>query len=167
MFLRGIVGERFLVRNSGATAVVEGVGDHALEYMTGGLALILGGPAATSAPACPAEPPTSTTSSASCVNRESLGLRRARPAGARHRRPRDRARPARTAPATRPTRTLPQRAARRLRPRRRPASSRCCRATTPPCWRPDRGGSRGPRPRRRRRLDTHLGGNRWLTRRDS
>ena len=43
MFLRGIVGERFLVRNSGATAVVEGVGDHALEYMTGGLAIILGG----------------------------------------------------------------------------------------------------------------------------
>jgi glutamate synthase (NADPH/NADH) large chain len=43
MFLRGIVGERFLVRNSGVTAVVEGVGDHALEYMTGGLALILGG----------------------------------------------------------------------------------------------------------------------------
>ncbi|WP_157427748.1 glutamate synthase large subunit [Agromyces salentinus] len=42
MFLRGIVGERFLVRNSGASAVVEGVGDHALEYMTGGLALILG-----------------------------------------------------------------------------------------------------------------------------
>ena len=36
MFIRGIVGERFLVRNSGATAVVEGVGDHALEYMTGG-----------------------------------------------------------------------------------------------------------------------------------
>ncbi|MGL4340576.1 MAG: glutamate synthase large subunit [Rhodoglobus sp.] len=43
MYLRGIVGERFLVRNSGAIAVVEGVGDHALEYMTGGLALILGG----------------------------------------------------------------------------------------------------------------------------
>ncbi len=42
MFLRGLVGERFLVRNSGATAVVEGVGDHALEYMTGGLAVILG-----------------------------------------------------------------------------------------------------------------------------
>jgi len=42
MFIRGIVGERFLVRNSGATAVVEGVGDHALEYMTGGTALILG-----------------------------------------------------------------------------------------------------------------------------
>jgi glutamate synthase (NADPH) large chain len=42
LFLRGIVGERFLVRNSGATAVVEGVGDHALEYMTGGTAVILG-----------------------------------------------------------------------------------------------------------------------------
>jgi glutamate synthase (NADPH/NADH) large chain len=42
LFLSGIVGERFLVRNSGATAVVEGVGDHALEYMTGGRAVILG-----------------------------------------------------------------------------------------------------------------------------
>jgi glutamate synthase (NADPH) large chain len=42
MFIRGIVGERFLVRNSGATAVVEGAGDHALEYMTGGRAVILG-----------------------------------------------------------------------------------------------------------------------------
>ncbi|RKN68697.1 MULTISPECIES: glutamate synthase large subunit [unclassified Microbacterium] len=42
MFISGVVGERFLVRNSGATAIVEGVGDHALEYMTGGLAVILG-----------------------------------------------------------------------------------------------------------------------------
>jgi len=42
LLLSGIVGERFLVRNSGAIAVVEGVGDHALEYMTGGIALILG-----------------------------------------------------------------------------------------------------------------------------
>jgi glutamate synthase (NADPH/NADH) large chain len=42
MYLSGIVGERFLVRNSGASAVVEGVGDHALEYMTGGRAVILG-----------------------------------------------------------------------------------------------------------------------------
>jgi glutamate synthase (NADPH/NADH) large chain len=41
-FIRGIVGERFCVRNSGATAVVEGVGDHACEYMTGGRAVILG-----------------------------------------------------------------------------------------------------------------------------
>ena len=42
LFLRGQVGERFLVRNSGVAAVVEGVGDHALEYMTGGTAVILG-----------------------------------------------------------------------------------------------------------------------------
>ncbi|NKE10955.1 glutamate synthase subunit alpha, partial [Kocuria subflava] len=42
IFLRGRVGERFLVRNSGATAVVEGIGDHGCEYMTGGLALIIG-----------------------------------------------------------------------------------------------------------------------------
>ena len=42
IFIRGVVGERFCVRNSGATAVVEGVGDHACEYMTGGEALILG-----------------------------------------------------------------------------------------------------------------------------
>ncbi|HQA78219.1 MAG TPA: glutamate synthase large subunit [Propionicimonas sp.] len=42
LFIRGQVGERFCVRNSGATAVVEGVGDHACEYMTGGEALILG-----------------------------------------------------------------------------------------------------------------------------
>ena len=42
MFIRGRVGERFLVRNSGATAIVEGCGDHALEYMTGGLAVVLG-----------------------------------------------------------------------------------------------------------------------------
>jgi glutamate synthase domain-containing protein 3 len=41
-FLRGRAGERFCVRNSGATAVVEGVGDHGCEYMTGGVAVILG-----------------------------------------------------------------------------------------------------------------------------
>jgi glutamate synthase (NADPH/NADH) large chain len=41
-FVRGIVGERFAVRNSGASAVVEGVGDHACEYMTGGRVVILG-----------------------------------------------------------------------------------------------------------------------------
>ena len=42
MHIRGVVGERFMVRNSGAMAVVEGVGDHALEYMTGGCVAILG-----------------------------------------------------------------------------------------------------------------------------
>jgi len=41
-FFRGLVGERFAVRNSGATAVVEGVGDHGCEYMTGGVVLVLG-----------------------------------------------------------------------------------------------------------------------------
>ncbi len=41
-FIRGRVGERFCVRNSGAEAVVEGVGDHGCEYMTGGAAVILG-----------------------------------------------------------------------------------------------------------------------------
>ena len=42
IFIRGIVGERFCVRNSGATVVVEGVGDHGCEYMTGGVAMVLG-----------------------------------------------------------------------------------------------------------------------------
>jgi glutamate synthase (ferredoxin) len=42
IFIRGICGERFLVRNSGAEAVVEGTGDHGCEYMTGGRAVILG-----------------------------------------------------------------------------------------------------------------------------
>ena len=41
-FLRGVVGERFCVRNSGAVAVAEGAGDHGCEYMTGGRAVILG-----------------------------------------------------------------------------------------------------------------------------
>ena len=42
LFARGVVGERFCVRNSGALAVVEGVGDHGCEYMTGGTAVVLG-----------------------------------------------------------------------------------------------------------------------------
>lgn len=42
-FISGVAGERFCVRNSGATVVVEGVGDHGCEYMTGGVAVILGG----------------------------------------------------------------------------------------------------------------------------
>jgi glutamate synthase (NADPH/NADH) large chain len=42
IFIRGIVGERFCVRNSGATAIVEGVGDHGCEYMTGGTVVVLG-----------------------------------------------------------------------------------------------------------------------------
>jgi glutamate synthase (NADPH) large chain len=42
IFIRGQVGERFCVRNSGVTAVVEGVGDHGCEYMTGGEVVVLG-----------------------------------------------------------------------------------------------------------------------------
>jgi glutamate synthase (NADPH/NADH) large chain len=41
-FFRGVAGERFAVRNSGAVAVVEGVGDHGCEYMTGGMVVVLG-----------------------------------------------------------------------------------------------------------------------------
>jgi glutamate synthase (NADPH/NADH) large chain len=41
-YFRGVAGERFAVRNSGAVAVVEGVGDHGCEYMTGGLVIVLG-----------------------------------------------------------------------------------------------------------------------------
>ncbi|MBN1187576.1 MAG: glutamate synthase large subunit [Bacteroidales bacterium] len=41
-YVRGVAGERFCVRNSGATAVIEGVGDHCCEYMTGGRAVVLG-----------------------------------------------------------------------------------------------------------------------------
>jgi glutamate synthase (NADPH/NADH) large chain len=41
-YFRGVAGERFAVRNSGATAIVEGVGDHGCEYMTGGIVVVLG-----------------------------------------------------------------------------------------------------------------------------
>ena len=42
LFFRGMAGERFCVRNSGATAVVEGIGDHGCEYMTGGVVVVIG-----------------------------------------------------------------------------------------------------------------------------
>jgi len=41
-YFRGVAGERFAVRNSGATAVIEGAGDHCCEYMTGGVVVVLG-----------------------------------------------------------------------------------------------------------------------------
>ena len=50
-FFRGVAGERFAVRNSGAQAVVEGVGDHGCEYMTGGMVVVLGTPAGILLPA--------------------------------------------------------------------------------------------------------------------
>jgi glutamate synthase domain-containing protein 3 len=49
-----MAGERFAVRNSGADAVVEAVGDHGCEYMTGGRVVVLGPAGAISARACPA-----------------------------------------------------------------------------------------------------------------
>ena len=55
LFCRGQAGERFAVRNSGATAVVEGVGDHGCEYMTGGVVVVLG-PGRNFAAGCPAAP---------------------------------------------------------------------------------------------------------------
>ena len=42
IYIRGVVGERFCVRNSGVDAVVEGVGDHGCEYMTGGRVVVIG-----------------------------------------------------------------------------------------------------------------------------
>jgi glutamate synthase (NADPH) large chain len=50
-FFRGVAGERFAVRLSGATAVVEGTGDHGCEYMTGGTVACWARPGATSPPA--------------------------------------------------------------------------------------------------------------------
>ena len=64
-FIRGTVGERFAVHNSGAHAVVEG-GDHGCEHMTGGRVVILGPTGRNFAAGCPAASPTSTTRSAGC-----------------------------------------------------------------------------------------------------
>jgi glutamate synthase (NADPH) large chain len=64
VYFRGVAGERFCVRNSGAIAVVEGVGDHGCEYMTGGIMVCLGPPGATSRPACPAASPMCSTPTA-------------------------------------------------------------------------------------------------------
>ena len=61
IYLRGRAGERFCVRNSGATAVVEGVGDHGCEYMTGGLVLVLGATGRNFAAGMSGESPTCST----------------------------------------------------------------------------------------------------------
>ncbi len=65
-YFRGRAAERFCVRNSGAMAVVEGCGDHGLEYMTGAASRSSVRPDATSPPACRAESPTSTPRIARC-----------------------------------------------------------------------------------------------------
>ncbi len=62
VYIRGMAGERFCVRNSGVTAVVESVGDHGCEYMTGGRVAVLDPRAATLRPGCRAASPTCSTS---------------------------------------------------------------------------------------------------------
>ena len=64
IYLRGRVGERFCVRNSGASAVVEGVGDHGCEYMTGGQVVVLGPTGRNFAAGMSGEWPTCSTSTA-------------------------------------------------------------------------------------------------------
>ena len=63
-FVNGLAGQRFAVRNSGATVVVEGVGAHGCEYMTGGVALILGEVGHNFGAGMTGASPTSTTSTA-------------------------------------------------------------------------------------------------------
>ena len=124
IFLRGTVGERFCVRNSGALAVAEGVGDHGCEYMTGGRVVILG--------------PTGRNFAAGMsggiayvldlsADPAEQGDGRPRPArGARHRVPARRG-----VPAPRGDRVRGRRAAARLLGRRRwSGSPRSCRRTT-------------------------------------
>ena len=166
MFLRGVVGERFLVRNSGATAVVEGVGDHALEYMTGGLAVILGATGRNLGAGMSGGTAYVYRLDSKRVNREALATGElelgelgsadaeiVRDLLEQHLAETD------STLAASPAREL-RRRARQLRPG---AAARLRgRAADPPG-----GGRRGARPRRRRRLDPHPGGDRWLTRRAS
>ena len=157
LFLRGRVGERFCVRNSGATAVVEGVGDHGLEYMTGGTALILG--------------PDRAQRRGRDVGRRRLRARprplarqprarRPRPAAARGRARRPR--PARAAPR------VDRLAGRGPAPRRlghRPVGLHPGPAPCLPARhrRAVQGGGGGPRPRRRPGVGADHGGLPWLT----
>jgi glutamate synthase (NADPH/NADH) large chain len=68
-FFNGVAGERFAVRNSGATAVVEGLGDHGCEYMTNGLVVCSARRAATSPRACRAASPSCWMNPASSEHR--------------------------------------------------------------------------------------------------
>ena len=163
LFLSGVVGERFFVRNSGATAVVEGVGDHALEYMTGGLAVILGATGRNLGAGMSGGTAYVYRLDRALVNREALatgelvlgelgigGCRDpARSAGAACRR--DRLGSGRVA-------------ARRLRSRARRLRARTAARLRSGAADPPRRGRRGAGPRRRRRLDSHSGGDGWLTR---
>ncbi len=136
MFLNGVVGERFLVRNSGATAVVEGVGDHALEYMTGGLAVILGATGRNLGAGMSGGQAYVYMLDRDKVNREAWHPVSSSSA------PSDRGMPrsfATCSPSTsrRPIPRWPVVCSTTSRPRWT-TSSGCCRATTPPCCRPAR-----------------------------
>ena len=159
IFLRGQVGERFCVRNSGVTAVVEGVGDHGCEYMTGGTR----------------RRPRSHRAELRRRHVRRRGLR-ARPAAGpgqlRPRRPpapgrgrRDPGARARAAPPHRDRVGRRLAAAPGLGRRRGPVhQGHAARLRAGP-RRPDQGRGRGPRPRGRRGLEPHHGGLPWLTRR--
>ena len=145
VFLRGQVGERFCVRNSGAIAVVEGVGDHACEYMTGGRVVVLG--------------PTGRNFGAGMSGRHRLRLR-PRATCRRRLQPRDgrprAARPRRPGVAARPDPAPPGgdrlggggAAARRLDAERRAVRDGDAHATTAGSWRRPSGRGRGPVGRR-------------------
>ena len=136
LLLRGIVGERFCVRNSGATAVVEGVGDHGCEYMTGGRVVVLG--------------PTGPELRCRHVRWHRLRVRRRRSVpdpgqlrdgrarGPRRRRPRVPARRRSTATATRPARPSADELLDDWDDGSA-GSARSCRATTSGCSRPRSG----------------------------
>ena len=158
IFLRGQAGERFCVRNSGAAAVVEGVGDHGCEYMTGGTVVVLGPTGRNFAAGMSGGVGYVLDLRPELVNPDLVdliavaGQRREGPARAARVAPRlDRVAGGRTAPR-RPGRTTRNRFTRRAAARL-PACPR----------RPHRGRGRGPRPRRRGGLGADHGGIPWLT----
>ena len=166
MFIRGVVGERFLVRNSGATAVVEGVGDHALEYMTGGLAVILGGTGRNLGAGMSGGTAYVHGLQARARQPRLARQRRALPAPARQCRRRDPHRPPQA--ARRRDRIDPRRGdARRHRHDHRRVREGAAARLRGGAQDPPGRHRRGARPRRRRRLDPDHGGDRWLTPRDS
>ena len=161
MFIRGIVGERFLVRNSGATAVVEGVGDHALEYMTGGLALILGETGRNLGAGMSGGTAYVLGLREGRVNRESLssGELELHPLGSADREiVRDLLDQHLETTDSAGRGAAPRRGRCRVRPVHEGAAARLRGGAPHP---PERG-RRGARPRRRRGVDPDPGGDRWL-----
>ena len=135
MFLRGQVGERFLVRNSGATAVVEGIGDHGCEYMTGGQTLIIGRTGRNFGAGMSGGTAYVLDLQTERVNKQALAVRRAAAAASWTPRTATSSTACSSSTSRKPSRcsrpgcsrtsTTPQ-----------PASPRCCRATTRPSCKP-------------------------------